>query len=76
MGSGRKAGSQRSVPISGFVEKVRAFLGHDLHPSPRVIKAMVLIFPLTESCQSFNMASGDMSPEVIWTSRPLLSLYC
>jgi len=40
------------------------------------IKAIVLIFPLTESCQYFNMASGDMSPEVIWTSRPLLSLYC
>jgi hypothetical protein len=27
-------------------------------------------FPLTESLQSLNMASGDMSPEAIWTFYP------
>jgi hypothetical protein len=30
----------------------------------------ITTFPLTESPQSLNMASGDMSPKAIWISHP------
>jgi len=32
-------------------------------------------FPLTKRHLSLNMASGDMSPKVIWTPCPLLNPY-